>query len=105
METSVDPQTGRIKIVVKRKFSNRIPLKKTIDKINNINRKSKQEARELSQLCNLEYPTDNGSGDYKITLGINNPFTYGIEAPKIGLRILNSDLSALLYKLHAITLF
>ena len=93
METSVDPQTGRIKIVVKRKFSNRIPLKKTIDKINNINRKSKQEARELSQLCNLEYPTDNGSGDYRITLGINNPFTYEIEAPKIGLRILNSDLS------------
>lgn len=73
-ETAIDYATGEVIIRVKRKFSNSIGLKKTIDEINNLaNLRSDEETKRFQKNYNFSYSRNSlDAPTYTITIGTDS---------------------------------
>lgn len=86
METSIDYENGNVIIKVKRKFSNNIGLKKTIDTINNLaNHRTEQSMKSLRERYKFTYPTSSLGGlVYGVKIGDND---FKISVADLGSKI------------------
>lgn len=89
-ETSIDYDSGEVKIVVKRKFSNNISLKKTIDTINNsANTRTQTEIDRIQNDYKLEYTKANLAGTmYSVNIGGQK---FVLNTSSIGSKIMNGE--------------
>lgn len=101
METSIDYENGNVIIKVKRKFSNNIGLKKTIDTINNLaNHRTDQSMKSLRDKYKFIYPTSSlGRLVYSVKIGDNN---FKISVADMGSKIFYGKGQAVTTETHTL---